>query len=387
MYPWDVLGIDEIDDKKVIKKAYAKLIRQYRPEDAPEKFQEINQAYQYALKLLKNQQTAEGTPPEFKDVPNIQSARNENIVEAVIVEKNEVVNDEIEEELTKNISIQSIVNKQTNQESSEQELLEKKIEEMFELTHQMAFSSMRQRSDLKNWAFLEFFNEIHDIDLRDQIAKELFKRVAEYNLFQIKQNKIKLIPVNVIMYMSEIFQWETNWQEYRLIFPEHYFQINFEDVEKNENIASSKYMPKISTRCIALMVDAFVYFLAAGLIAGFVNLEKFNEGWMFFLGFALFRLITELVSPQRNTVAVMYLGYRFLDSYLNIPNRATSLKRFFWFEVTMIPVYLFFSNLLSGEVGMITLAIYSIAILIFVYIRKGQFPHDYFSNTVAVKKL
>jgi len=46
---WDILGIDATTDKRVIKRAYAKMLAKYHPEEFPEKFEEINHAYKWAL--------------------------------------------------------------------------------------------------------------------------------------------------------------------------------------------------------------------------------------------------------------------------------------------------------------------------------------------------
>jgi curved DNA-binding protein CbpA len=43
--PYQVLGIDRRADAGAIKRAYFKLVREYPPEQAPEKFQEIRKAY------------------------------------------------------------------------------------------------------------------------------------------------------------------------------------------------------------------------------------------------------------------------------------------------------------------------------------------------------
>lgn len=43
---WDVLGIEPTQDKKEIKKAYARLLKQYHPEENPEEFKQIQTAYQ-----------------------------------------------------------------------------------------------------------------------------------------------------------------------------------------------------------------------------------------------------------------------------------------------------------------------------------------------------
>lgn len=46
---WKVLGIEPTQDKKEIKKAYARLLKQYHPEENPEEFKQIQAAYQQCL--------------------------------------------------------------------------------------------------------------------------------------------------------------------------------------------------------------------------------------------------------------------------------------------------------------------------------------------------
>ena len=49
MNGWQILGIEPTSDKKEIKKAYAKLLKQYHPEENPEEFKQIQEAYQQCL--------------------------------------------------------------------------------------------------------------------------------------------------------------------------------------------------------------------------------------------------------------------------------------------------------------------------------------------------
>lgn len=49
MNAWEVLEIEPTSDKKEIKKAYAKLLKQYHPEENPEEFKQIQAAYQQCL--------------------------------------------------------------------------------------------------------------------------------------------------------------------------------------------------------------------------------------------------------------------------------------------------------------------------------------------------
>ena len=51
---WKILNIDPTDDKKSVKKAYAKLLRITQPEDDPENFQILRTAYEQAMVQAEN---------------------------------------------------------------------------------------------------------------------------------------------------------------------------------------------------------------------------------------------------------------------------------------------------------------------------------------------
>ena len=60
MWPWSELGLESTDDVRTIKKAYARLLKQTRPDEHPEAFQRLHQAYKEALASAqpKNQHPA-----------------------------------------------------------------------------------------------------------------------------------------------------------------------------------------------------------------------------------------------------------------------------------------------------------------------------------------
>jgi len=53
MNPWTLLQIDPTDDSRAIKRAYAKLLKQHRPDEDPDGFQRLHQAYKQALALAE----------------------------------------------------------------------------------------------------------------------------------------------------------------------------------------------------------------------------------------------------------------------------------------------------------------------------------------------
>ena len=60
MNPWTILGIEQTSKLEIIKNAYAEKSKLHHPEDEPEEFQKIHQAYREAIKLAKT------TPPQPK---------------------------------------------------------------------------------------------------------------------------------------------------------------------------------------------------------------------------------------------------------------------------------------------------------------------------------
>jgi len=55
MTPWTLLQIDPTDDSRVIKRAYAKLLKQHRPDEDPDGFQRLHQAYKRALAMSEQE--------------------------------------------------------------------------------------------------------------------------------------------------------------------------------------------------------------------------------------------------------------------------------------------------------------------------------------------
>ena len=56
--PWTILEIEPTQDKRAIKKVYAKLLKQNRPEDDAEAFNRLYDAYKLALDLADNEYIA-----------------------------------------------------------------------------------------------------------------------------------------------------------------------------------------------------------------------------------------------------------------------------------------------------------------------------------------
>ena len=70
--PFTVLGIAADADERAIKTAYAKLLRQTRPDEDPEGFQRLNEAYQRALATCRSRTGSTKSPPvAWRKPPNV----------------------------------------------------------------------------------------------------------------------------------------------------------------------------------------------------------------------------------------------------------------------------------------------------------------------------
>ena len=59
MNKWEILGIEPTHDVKLIRRCYAELVRLYHPEDQPEIYQQIVEAYQSALREARSKKTGQ----------------------------------------------------------------------------------------------------------------------------------------------------------------------------------------------------------------------------------------------------------------------------------------------------------------------------------------
>lgn len=53
MNPWQLLGVEPGSDRKTIKRAYTRLLKEVHPEEKPDEFMQLRQAYEWALSTLE----------------------------------------------------------------------------------------------------------------------------------------------------------------------------------------------------------------------------------------------------------------------------------------------------------------------------------------------
>ena len=154
---WKVLEIEPTQDKKEIKKAYARLLKQYHPEENPEEFKHIQAAYQQCLQpdqeieSVSNEQNIESKqdiktqPISIKEdtivpppIPKITTLFIQNEKDVVVYQ--DILNS-IEKSLPKKIGSKDIVQVFTDSKVLpylEDELFCRKLEDIF-LSRQLKY--------------------------------------------------------------------------------------------------------------------------------------------------------------------------------------------------------------------------------------------------------
>ena len=88
MNDWERLGIDPTSDASMIKKAYAKQLKLNRPEDDPQGYQELREAYERLLKYVKNNAL-------YSNIETLQNPEDTKNVETLKYEGKEENNSEV----------------------------------------------------------------------------------------------------------------------------------------------------------------------------------------------------------------------------------------------------------------------------------------------------
>lgn len=166
---FEILEIEPTEDTKEIKKAYAKLVKKYHPEEYPEKWKEIHDAYEAAIAWAERREpdfpaffvadnsekgdyTTQGTRAEKKDESKLTK---ENIPKPIIKsEKTEILLNRQEESGELDSLFDNIGALSREQQHQEKETFKRELQEVMNALRKI---SDKKELDLNEWE--AFFQE------------------------------------------------------------------------------------------------------------------------------------------------------------------------------------------------------------------------------------
>jgi len=259
MAPWSVLEISEDSDARAIKRAYAKKLKLTRPDDDPQGFQELHDAYKWALELYRYRQDElqeqeellEEQPPvpqadpltvggqENAELDSISSGtesidsaagvkeldgddgsdRTDRLLEKAHSSDFQTESDQKSDKGSNGTPITDEAGEAPAKEPDPE--LERKIEDYQQLLDRVdeLLGNNRLYPQEKNWTFLEDTPYLLDEEFNWNLGLQVFLRVLQHNSDAVNAEGNKHskgysseVTDNVIQYCDLLFGWRSNAQ-------------------------------------------------------------------------------------------------------------------------------------------------------------------------------
>lgn len=233
---WAILGIEQTSDLRAIKRAYSKLLKQNRPDEAPAEFQRLHQAYKAALqqaRWLADQASTESsdddlgsnyqyyftnsTTADQQTEDNLQLMHSEPIQTYEIEQLNQTYSYEYPAAPDYQIEIERILN-----------LVETIIDE-------------QRGYEKSSWRVLLESEYILDQDFIDQLGLALLRRIAKYfNQEEFRGQGDFAIDDDILRHLNTIFRWDQYEYDYNFYLTSKHGLCqfnklsNFDENEKDE---------------------------------------------------------------------------------------------------------------------------------------------------------
>ncbi|ABC32204.1 protein containing DnaJ domain [Hahella chejuensis KCTC 2396] len=201
---WAVLGIEATQDKKSIKRAYAKLLKQIDVSQEPDKFQQLREAYDYALYY------AESGAADLRATPDMAASdadeRRADILRQTTVEAPELSYTTVTSDNLHTASAQPSPMSPAQEAEPE---FDPYREAHFIMERVAAvFDDPQARKDTAQWRAALSVDAIEDFEVRDIVRYDMFAFVVS-KLDVGDWNAISKKPItrDVIQYLNHVFHW------------------------------------------------------------------------------------------------------------------------------------------------------------------------------------
>jgi len=310
---WEILGIEPTTNKKNIKRAYAKKLKAVRPDDNPQAFQELREAYQWALNEYEE-------PYDYYEyTPDVELAEQAHTSEYNLI-FDESQNANTQPKLI-NETLEAPPADETDEdysESEEETLSESQLEQDWNTLFDRVTANT-QGHKISHWKFIEELPSMQDMNFKNEVSYKLFSMLSETNQISLLQHKTLRIKPKVLNYLNSIFAWDTQWQ---------HFQKEFGDKQTDaiiQYLGSDKARfkpqePYLFLRLGALMLDLMIPFIIIMALEqlfsllGFQAIEKDIKGSIAFIYWFLVIPILE-ATPLQASIGKKVVGLMVINQY------------------------------------------------------------------------
>lgn len=384
---WDVLGIEPTDDKKAIKKAYAVLLKQNKPDENPSGFAQLHEAYKQALDMtayirVEHRDVEEQAPLDPASVAVEETVEISQPAEPPPGGERLIINDAPAEEPPAGTLEEA--NREVIDDpylDSEQEAflasLESAWTELLEKT-QAAMSRMKEEDAVDAWRFLQDREEFCDLGFKAAYSHYLFESFLEF--FNDK-NTSPVLCVRSLRYLNELFFWEDQSRHLKEQYGSYAVEsmlrvlaVGQESVEARQlqwtvgrvhrgPMEAANYYARLA----ATFIDGVLMFMLTVMLASLAG-GSLQGSDKILLTLPIYALLTPLMeaSPMQGTVGKIIFGMK----VTNKSGRRLSVLHAIWRQI----MYL------------LSTVAFKITVWINLFLRDGRLLHDRLSASIVIKR-
>lgn len=267
---WEILDIQPTDNKRLVKKAYAKKLAQYHPEQYPEEFKEIQQAYDIIMESLQRKYHDEG--PIFKEEIRSRSSNQKVHTDSLYDAR----------ELTSNPTQQDIEQDTAKQNLQQKDVLELQKRRLYQymLLKQHISSDTSDKKHLDELesqsltALLETLQHVKKLeDVHTLFTNEVFyHKLGEEDVYEqvshIVCNRLSQWDAIVISYLYDTFCIIRNQYQYPRFQWDVPHQILAYNIKKEEKLLRQR------KQRMAVFIILFIIGCIAGISGAKMNKDK-----------------------------------------------------------------------------------------------------------------
>jgi uncharacterized RDD family membrane protein YckC len=244
---WDTLGIPHTADIRLIKKAYSNKLKQTRPDEKPEEFQQLHFAYKAALQEVRwlAEQKADNTATETEELScNITYQTEPLFTDSTLTESSFDTACDIQ--VTHSESPNTHTLDHSNAESTSHYLsihsgpveYQAEIDRILDRVETVITEG--SGCDLSSWKIVLESEYILEQDFVNQLGLALLRRIAQYyNNEEFRNQDTYGISVDVLLYLNSIFRWDRYEYDYSFYLQNHFGILQFDNLKNFDEKYSS----------------------------------------------------------------------------------------------------------------------------------------------------